>query len=110
MIYSRDSTVYYFDPEDASLLYGTVQSRMCVRQGDPLGMLLFNLAISTPLRSIGERCKNSSATQALCYDGTHLQNAFRPDCDYGGYGGIGESLLEGSTDQVFVHGTPTYNP
>jgi hypothetical protein len=24
MIYSRDSTVYYFDPKDAPLLYGTV--------------------------------------------------------------------------------------
>ena len=48
MIYSRDSTVYYFDPNDASLLHGTVQSRTGVRRGDPLGPLLFNLAISTP--------------------------------------------------------------
>jgi hypothetical protein len=38
------------------------------------------------------------------------QNAFRPDCDCGGYGEIGESLLEGSTNQIFVHGTPGYNP
>jgi hypothetical protein len=48
MIYSRDSTVYYFDPNDASLLHGTVQSRTGVRQRDPLGPILSNLAISTP--------------------------------------------------------------
>jgi hypothetical protein len=30
--------------------------------------------------------------------------------NYGGYGGIGGSLLEGSTNQVLVHGTPGYNP
>jgi hypothetical protein len=48
MIYSRDSTVYHFGPNDASILHGTVQSRTGVRQGDPLGLLLFNLAISTP--------------------------------------------------------------
>jgi hypothetical protein len=65
MIYSRDSTVYYFDPNDASLLHGTVQSRTGVRQGDPLGPLLFNLAIRTPLRNIGERCKDSAAIQAF---------------------------------------------
>jgi hypothetical protein len=28
MIYSRDSTVYHFDPDDASLLYGTVLVRV----------------------------------------------------------------------------------
>jgi hypothetical protein len=38
------------------------------------------------------------------------QNAFRPDCDYGGYGGIGESLLECSANQIFVHGTSGYGP
>jgi hypothetical protein len=65
MIYSGDSTVYYFDPNDASLLHGTVQSRTGVRQGGPLGPLLFNLAISTPLRNIGERCKDSAAIQAF---------------------------------------------
>jgi hypothetical protein len=48
MIYSRDSTVYYFDPNVASLLHVTVQYRTGVRQGDPLGPLLFNFAISTP--------------------------------------------------------------
>jgi hypothetical protein len=69
MIYSRDSTVYYFDPNDASLMHGTVQSRMGVRQGDPLGPLLFNLAISTPLRNIGERCKDSAPIQAVSDDG-----------------------------------------
>jgi hypothetical protein len=37
MIYSRDSTVYYFDPNDASLLHSTVHSRTGIRQGDPLG-------------------------------------------------------------------------
>jgi hypothetical protein len=72
MIHPRDSTVYYFDPKDASLLYGTVQSRTGVRQGDPFGPLLFNLAISTPLRNIGERCKDSSAFQAVFDDGKHL--------------------------------------
>jgi hypothetical protein len=72
MIYSRDSTVYYFDPNDASLVHGTVQSRTSVRQGDPLGPLLFNLAISTPLRNIGERCKDSAAIQACYDDGKYL--------------------------------------
>jgi hypothetical protein len=48
MVYSHDSTVHYFDPNDASLLHGAVQHRTGVRQGDPLGTLLFNLAISTP--------------------------------------------------------------
>jgi hypothetical protein len=38
------------------------------------------------------------------------QNAFRPDYDYGGYGGNGESLLERSTNQIFVHGTSEYGP
>jgi hypothetical protein len=37
IVYSRDSTVYHFDPKDASLLYGTVQYRTGVHQGDPLG-------------------------------------------------------------------------
>jgi hypothetical protein len=32
MIYSRDSTVYFFDPNDASHMHGTVQSRTGVRQ------------------------------------------------------------------------------
>jgi hypothetical protein len=68
IIYSRD----YFDPNDASLLHGTVQSRTGVRQGDPLGPLLFNLATSTPLRNIGERCKDSAATQAFSNDGKYL--------------------------------------
>jgi hypothetical protein len=40
MIYSRDSTVYYFDPNDASFLYGMVLSLTGVQQGDPLGPLL----------------------------------------------------------------------
>jgi hypothetical protein len=53
MIYSRDSTVSYFDPNDASLLHGMVESRTGVRKGDPLGPLLFNLAITIPLRNIG---------------------------------------------------------
>jgi hypothetical protein len=48
MIYSRDSTVYHFGPNDALILHGTVQSRTGVRQGDPLGSLLFNLANITP--------------------------------------------------------------
>jgi hypothetical protein len=40
--------IYYFDPNDASFLHGTVQSRTGVRQGDLLGPLLLNLAICTP--------------------------------------------------------------
>jgi hypothetical protein len=45
------------------------------------------------------------------YQGQVLyQNAFCLDGDYGGYGGIGKSLLEGSTHQVFVHGTPDTAP
>jgi hypothetical protein len=72
MIYSRDSTVYYFDPNDASLLHSTVQSRTDVGQGDPLGPLLFNLANSTPFRNIRERCKESAAIEAFSADGKYL--------------------------------------
>jgi hypothetical protein len=63
--------VYYFDPNNASLLHGTVQSRTGV-QGDPIGPLLFNLAISTPLRNVRERCKDSAAIRAFSYDGKYL--------------------------------------
>jgi hypothetical protein len=59
MMYSRDSIVYNFNPNDASLLYGIVQSRTGVREGVPFGPLLFNLAMSTALRNIGKRCKGS---------------------------------------------------
>jgi hypothetical protein len=62
----------YFDPNDASLLHGTVQSRTGVRQGDPLGPLLFNLAINTPRRNIEERCRDSAAIQAFSNDGKYL--------------------------------------
>jgi hypothetical protein len=73
MIYSRDSTVYYyFDLDDASLLYGAVLSRTGVRHGDNLRPLLFNLAISTPLRNIVERRKDSSAIQDFSDDGKYL--------------------------------------
>jgi hypothetical protein len=72
MICSRDSTVYHFDPNDASFLHDTVQSRNGVRQGDPLGPLLFNLAIVTPLPDIGERCKDSTTIQAFYDDGKYL--------------------------------------
>jgi hypothetical protein len=72
MIYSRDSAAYYFDPNDASVMHGTVQSRTGVRQGDPLGPLLFSLSISTPLLNIGERCKDSAAIQAFSDDGKFL--------------------------------------
>jgi hypothetical protein len=68
MKYSRDSTVHDFVSNDASLLRGTVQYRTGVRQGDPLGPLLFNLAIISPLRNIGERCKDSAAIQAFFDD------------------------------------------
>jgi hypothetical protein len=46
-------TVYNFDPDDASLLYGAIQSRAGVQQGDPRGPLLFNLAINTPSGVLG---------------------------------------------------------
>jgi hypothetical protein len=72
MIYLRDSTVFYLDPNDTSLLHGTVQSRTGIRQGDHLVPFLFNLAISTPLRDIGERCKDPSAIQAFSEDGKYL--------------------------------------
>jgi hypothetical protein len=64
--------LYYFGPNDAPLLHGAVHSRTGVRQGDPLSPLLFNLAISTPLRIIGERCKDSAAIQAFFDDGKYL--------------------------------------
>jgi hypothetical protein len=70
MMYSWGFTVYYFDPNVASLLHGTVHSRTGVRQGDPLGPLSFNLGIiNCPLRNIGERFKGSSAIQAFSDDG-----------------------------------------
>jgi hypothetical protein len=53
MIYPRYSTMYYFNLSDASAMHGTIWSRKGVRQGDPLGPLLSNLAISTPLRNVG---------------------------------------------------------
>jgi hypothetical protein len=64
--------VYYFDPNDASLLHGTVKSRTSVLQGDPLGVLLFNLTINNPLWKIGERYKDLAAIQALSDDGKYL--------------------------------------
>jgi hypothetical protein len=70
--YSRDSAVYYFHPNDASLLHGTVQFRTGVRQGDPFGPLLFNLAINIPLRNIGEWCTDSAAILAFFDNGKHL--------------------------------------
>jgi hypothetical protein len=53
-------------------MHGTVLSRTGDRQEYPLGPLLFNLAINTPLRNIEERCKDSSATQAFSDDGRLL--------------------------------------
>jgi hypothetical protein len=64
--------VYYFDPNDASLPHGTVQSRTGARKGYPLAPLLFNLAISTPLRNIGEPYKDLSKIQAFSDDGKYL--------------------------------------
>jgi hypothetical protein len=72
MVYPRYFNVYNFHPNDASFMYGTVQSRTDVRQGYPLGTLLFNLAISTPLRNIGERCMDSSAIHAFSGDRKYL--------------------------------------
>jgi hypothetical protein len=40
MIYSRDSKMCYFDSNDASFLFGAVQSRTGVRQGVLLGRFL----------------------------------------------------------------------
>jgi hypothetical protein len=40
----------------------------------------------------------------------HCPPEKRRDCDYGGYGGTGERLLECSTNQIFVHGTSGYGP
>jgi hypothetical protein len=66
MIYSRDSIVCYFDPNDASLLHGTVQSRTGIRQGGPLGpLLLFNLAINTPLQNIVEPVQGFTGDPSL---------------------------------------------
>jgi hypothetical protein len=59
IIYSRDFPVYYFDTTSSSL-YGTIQSSIGVRQGDPIGPHLFNLVINTPLRNIGEGYRDST--------------------------------------------------
>jgi hypothetical protein len=72
MICSRDCIVNYFDPYYASLLYCTVLSRTGVRQGHPLGTLLLNLALSTPLRNIWERCNYSTVIQSFFDDGKSL--------------------------------------
>jgi hypothetical protein len=68
-MYSWDSILYYFDPNDASLMYNTAQSHTGVRQGYPLGTLMFHLTTCTPFRNIGERCIDSSAIKALHDDG-----------------------------------------
>jgi hypothetical protein len=59
---------------------------------------------SAPLSGAAAAAPPAGAWQVLD------QNAFRPDYDYGGYGGIGESLHEGSANKVFMHDTPGYNP
>jgi hypothetical protein len=71
MTYSRDSTVYHFNPNDASLLYGRFSLVRVSDKDIPHGVLLFNLAISTPLHNIGERYKDSSAIQAFTDDGKY---------------------------------------
>jgi hypothetical protein len=53
-VISPHFAVYYVDPDDASALYGTIKSRTGVRHGDPLGPLLFKLAIIIPLQKISE--------------------------------------------------------
>jgi hypothetical protein len=47
MMYSRDSNVCRFDPNDVSLMHSKVLSRTGVPQEDPRGPLMFNLAIIT---------------------------------------------------------------
>jgi hypothetical protein len=79
--------MYYFDPNDASLLYGTVQSRPGFRQG-----------------FFGDTTCFFGRWKVLDYIG------FCPDCDCGGNGGITESLIEGSTNSIFVHVNPGYSP
>jgi hypothetical protein len=68
MIYTRDSPVYYFDPYDASFMYGTVQSRTGVRQGDPFGplylikMSFVLIVITVATGELGKVCSNIQQT------------------------------------------------
>jgi hypothetical protein len=69
MTYSRDSAVNYFDPNDASLLHGTVQFRTR-RSSWPAFVQLGDQ--HPPPRNIGDRCKDSSAIQAFVDEGKYL--------------------------------------
>jgi hypothetical protein len=71
---------------------------------------MFNLVINTPLTNIGKRCKDSLAIQAFSNDGKYSIATPLLRLRLRGLFGIWESLLEGSTNQVFVHGTPGYGP
>jgi hypothetical protein len=53
-------------------LYGNIQLRTGVRQGDPLCSVLFNMVINSPLRNIGERCRDSNAIHAFSDDGNYI--------------------------------------
>jgi hypothetical protein len=112
MIYSRDSNVYNFDPNDASLLYCTVQF-------DPYRCPT-KISSWAAFVELGDQQPPSEywgTMQGIFHDPSLTwrwkvfdKNAFCPDYDCGCYGRIGESLLEDSTNQVVVHGTPGYNP
>jgi hypothetical protein len=73
--------VYNLDPDDASLLHGTVKS--CTTYGCPTRRSFWpafvQLGDQHPLRNIGERCKDSAAIQAFSDDGNYLiQTPFVP--------------------------------
>jgi hypothetical protein len=72
MIYSRDSTVYHFDPKDASLLHDTVHSRTGVRHRDPLGAVCSTWRLAPPYGRLENGARNLAAIQAFSDDGKIL--------------------------------------
>jgi hypothetical protein len=85
---SRDSNVYNFDPTQSSTYAALFSHARGVRQGDPLGPLLFDMALRSafirhgvkyPVLNIGERCRDSTAKHAFTDDGNYIiKTAFDP--------------------------------
>jgi hypothetical protein len=86
-------------------MYGIIQSRTYVRWGDPLGLLLFNLAINIPLRNIGERCREPPGIHALSDNGNYMIiTPFVPTNITIAIEALGK--VSSDVQPIIVHGTP----